>query len=119
MSLLEACECLDFVLLTPYALITRQSQPANLDAFADHLTSNYVPNTVIIDATASDIPPAKYLQWMQKGIHIITPNKKLNSGPLDRYQALRQFQRGSYIHFLYEVCAPTPLAPSATHTGAC
>ena len=83
----------------------RQSQPADLDAFADHLTSNYVPNTVIIDATASDIHPAKYLQRMQKGIHIITPNKKLNSGPLERYQALRQFQRGSYIHFLYEVLA--------------
>ena len=33
----------------------------------------------------------------------MTPNKKLNSGPLPQYQALRQFQRGSYIHFFYEV----------------
>ena len=32
----------------------------------------------------------------------MTPNKKLNSGPLPQYQALRQFQRGSYIHFFYE-----------------
>ncbi len=38
----------------------------------------------------------------QAGIHIVTPNKKLNSGPLPQYQALRQFQRGSYIHFFYE-----------------
>lgn len=83
--------------------LRRLSQPADLDAFAEHLASNYVPNTVIIDATASDVPPTKYMQWMQQGIHIITPNKKLNSGPLVRYQALRQFQRDSYIHFLYEV----------------
>ena len=40
--------------------------------------------------------------WLQAGIHIVTPNKKLNSGPLPLYQALRQFQRGSYIHFFYE-----------------
>jgi homoserine dehydrogenase len=41
----------------------------------------------------------------QAGIHIVTPNKKLNSGPLPQYQALRQFQRGSYIHFFYEARA--------------
>ncbi len=39
---------------------------------------------------------------LQAGIHIVTPNKKLNCGPLPQYQALRQFQRGSYIHFFYE-----------------
>ncbi len=71
--------------------------------FADHLANSYIPNTVIIDATASEAPPALYLQWMQKGIHIITPNKKLGSGPLDQYLALRHFQRESYIHFFYEV----------------
>ena len=51
-------------------------------AFADHLAQNYTPNTVIVDATASDEPPAQYLDWMRKGIHVITPNKKLNSGRL-------------------------------------
>ena len=74
-----------------------------MDAFRDHLASSYVPNTVIIDATASDVPPQQYLEWMRRGIHIITPNKKLNSGPLSRYQELRRIQRDSYIHFLYEV----------------
>ena len=47
--------------------------------------------------------------WLQAGIHIVTPNKKLNSGPLPQYQALRQFQRGSYIHFFYEA-RPGPVA---------
>ena len=132
----------------------RDSQETDLVAFADHLAQNYTPNTVIVDATASDGPPAQYLDWMRKGVHVITPNKKLNSGgaqpqlssatytpacvwseprrrcsllgwsqtplvrcahltdawragPLERYTELRHFQRGSYIHFLYEVCACT------------
>jgi hypothetical protein len=56
-----------------------------------------------VDCTASDAPPANYLEWMGKGINIITPNKKLGSGPLERYQAVRRMQRESYIHFFYEV----------------
>ena len=58
----------------------RHSRETDLVAFADHLSQNYTPNTVIVDATASDGPPAQYLDWMRKGIHVITPNKKLNSG---------------------------------------
>lgn len=82
----------------------RSSQPADMTAFADHLKNHYVPNSVIVDSTASEVPAAHYLEWMQKGLHIITPNKKLNSGPLEQYLALRKFQRDSYIHFFYEVC---------------
>lgn len=90
-------------LTTTAVLCCRDAEPVNMDQFADHLANSYIPNTVIIDATASEVPPAQYLHWMQKGIHIITPNKKLGSGPLDQYLALRHFQRESYIHFFYEV----------------
>ena len=85
----------------------RDSQPADLEKFADHMASHYVPNTVIVDATASEVPAREYLDWMKKGIHVITPNKKMNSGPLNQYRALKQFQRDSYIHFLYEASTET------------
>ena len=44
----------------------------DLDRFAAHLAGNYVPNTVIVDCTASDAPSEHYLEWMRAGIHIIT-----------------------------------------------
>ncbi len=44
-------------------------------------------------------------QWMGKGINIITPNKKLSSGPYERYQQLKKLQRQSYMHYFYEVHA--------------
>jgi aspartokinase/homoserine dehydrogenase 1 len=56
-----------------------------------------------VDCTASDKPPSYYLEWMGEGINIITPNKKLGSGPLGQYQAVKKVQRESYIHFFYEV----------------
>jgi len=43
----------------------RDAQPADMDAFAAHLAGNYVPNTVIVDATASSRLPERYMAWMQ------------------------------------------------------
>eukprot|EP00878_Enallax_costatus_P021378 GHUV01022628.1.p1 GENE.GHUV01022628.1~~GHUV01022628.1.p1 ORF type:complete len:501 (+),score=176.91 GHUV01022628.1:491-1993(+) len=92
-------------------------QPADLTAFGNSLASGYIPNLAIIDCTASDAPPAHYLEWMGKGINIITPNKKLGSGPLDRYLAVRNLQRESYIHFFYEgtVGAGLPIIGTLKH----
>lgn len=46
-------------------VLRRDAQPADLDAFAAHLAGNYVPNTVIVDATASSQTPERYMDWMQ------------------------------------------------------
>ena len=47
-----------------------------------------------------------HAQWMGMGINVITPNKKMSSGPLKRYQELKRLQRASYIHYFYEVGTP-------------
>ncbi|KAI3427052.1 hypothetical protein D9Q98_006993 [Chlorella vulgaris] len=94
-----------------------KSQPLDFAAFSEHLATNYVPNTVIIDCTASDEPSERYLDWMQQGIHIITPNKKMNSGPYERYRALKEHQRNSFIHYFYEgtVGAGLPIIATLQH----
>jgi aspartokinase/homoserine dehydrogenase 1 len=79
-----------------------QSERTDLDKFGAFLASHYIPNRVIVDCTASDAPAAKYLGWMQQGIHVVTPNKKLGSGALEQYLAVRRVQREGYIHFFYE-----------------
>jgi homoserine dehydrogenase len=60
------------------------SPPPSVQAFGAALSSSYIPNLAIVDCTASDVPPTHYLDWMRAGINIITPNKKLGSGPLER-----------------------------------
>ena len=39
---------------------------------------------------------------MAAGVHVVTPNKKLHSGPLPRYQAVRQLQAAGEAHYFYE-----------------
>jgi homoserine dehydrogenase len=58
---------------------------ANLEKFAQHVHGNhFIPNTAIVDCTADPGIAGHYYDWLRKGIHVITPNKKANSGPLDQ-----------------------------------
>eukprot|EP00878_Enallax_costatus_P043901 GHUV01052005.1.p1 GENE.GHUV01052005.1~~GHUV01052005.1.p1 ORF type:complete len:234 (+),score=43.74 GHUV01052005.1:95-796(+) len=84
--------------------LAAEGQPANPDALAQHVASQPgVAAGVLLDCTASDTLPQHYAKWMgQYGLHVITPNKKLGAGPLQRYQQLRQLQKETGKHFMYE-----------------
>jgi aspartokinase/homoserine dehydrogenase 1 len=77
-------------------------EPLDLKKFADHCLADYIPHTAIIDCTASADVAAHYLEWLGRGIHVVTPNKKANSGPLPYYRALNETRRASGTHYLYE-----------------
>jgi aspartokinase/homoserine dehydrogenase 1 len=76
--------------------------PLDLEKFANHCRADYIPHTVIIDCTASADVAANYQAWLGRGIHIVTPNKKANSGPLPYYRALQEARRAAGTHYLYE-----------------
>ncbi|GIL88501.1 hypothetical protein Vretimale_15367 [Volvox reticuliferus] len=92
-------------------------EKCDLDKFGNFLSTHYIPNRVIVDCTASDAPASKYINWMKQGIHVVTPNKKLGSGPLEQYQSVRRMQREGYIHFFYEgtVGAGLPVMGTLKH----
>jgi aspartokinase/homoserine dehydrogenase 1 len=76
--------------------------PADIDRFVEHVRVDYLPHTVIIDCTANEAIGRRYLEWLARGIHIVTPNKKANSGDLDYYHSLHDTRRHSGAHYLYE-----------------
>lgn len=71
---------------------------AELDAFVDHIQTDYHPHAVLIDCTASDAIAGKYAEWMERGIHVITPNKKANTASMEYYRRLKASGR----YHLYE-----------------
>lgn len=80
-----------------------KGEKADLEKFVHHVHGNhFIPNTVIVDCTASTDVADHYHDWLREGIHVITPNKKANSGPLDKYLKLRALQRQSFTHYFYE-----------------
>ncbi|MGH8253242.1 MAG: bifunctional aspartate kinase/homoserine dehydrogenase I [Steroidobacteraceae bacterium] len=82
--------------------ITDDAVAADYDKFFAHLKVDHLPHTVIIDCTASQDVANRYRDWLAAGVHVITPNKKANSGVLDYYESLRAVRRQSGAHYLYE-----------------
>jgi aspartokinase/homoserine dehydrogenase 1 len=78
------------------------SQPADLARFVEHVHVDYLPHTVLIDCSADAEVASQYQQWLAAGIHIVTPNKKANSGSLAYYESLKAARRASGAHYLYE-----------------
>jgi homoserine dehydrogenase len=99
-------------------LLEAEGEPTDMVKFMVHVKDNhFIPNAVIIDCTASAHVAEQYYKWLKKGIHIITPNKKANSGPLDQYLCLRELQRQSYTHYFYEATVGAGLPIISTLRG--
>ena len=77
-------------------------KPPDMLRFEDHVNAEHLPHAVILDCSASDEVAAQYPRWLAAGIHVVTPNKRANSGPLELYDALNEARRAAGSHYLYE-----------------
>ncbi len=82
--------------------LSEAGEPLNLAKFINHVQADYVPHAVIIDCTASAEVAEQYRDWLSRGIHIVTPNKKANSGSAAYYRSLQEAKRAAGTHYLYE-----------------
>src|ERR1700744_20230 len=77
-------------------------EPLDLQKFVNHVQADYIPHAVMIDCTASAAIANQYRDWLARAIHIVTPNKKANSGSLPYYRSLQDAKRSAGTHYLYE-----------------
>jgi aspartokinase/homoserine dehydrogenase 1 len=82
--------------------MAESGEPLDLQRFINHVQADYVPHTVLIDCTASAEVADQYCDWLSRGIHVVTPNKKANSGALPYYRSLHEAKRAAGTHYLYE-----------------
>ena len=59
-------------------------------------------NPVFVDCTSDSDIAGAYLQIFEAGMHVVTPNKKANSGSLAFYRALRQTANRHQRKFFYQ-----------------
>ncbi|EKX41573.1 hypothetical protein GUITHDRAFT_95930 [Guillardia theta CCMP2712] len=67
-------------------------QEADYAKMAEHLKS-VAPIAVIFDTTSSEPVSDMYESWLKMGVHVITPNKKVGSGPINRYKSCMNMQQ--------------------------
>ncbi len=72
------------------------------DLFTRHIGATYFPHSLIIDCTTSSKLAEQYVSWLESGIHVITPNKKAGTAPMEYYQRLLETSMRTGKRFLYE-----------------
>lgn len=80
----------------------QQGEPMNMDAFFGTMNALNLSNSIFVDCTSSEEVTEHYQSILSSNISIVTPNKKANSGSMEKYAQLKSiaFKRG--VKFLYE-----------------
>ncbi len=76
--------------------------PMNLQVFLNTMNSMNFSNSVLVDCTASQEVAECYQRVLESKVAIVTPNKKANSGSLEKYKELKKLSGQRNIKFLYE-----------------
>ena len=84
-------------------------EPLDWDRFEAHVNADHLPHAVMVDCTADDDVAGRYKNWFGSGIHVITPNKKAQSGPLKAFDEMQAVRREQQVHFLYETACGAAL----------
>ncbi|GIU30108.1 bifunctional aspartate kinase/homoserine dehydrogenase I [Shewanella sp. MBTL60-007] len=77
-------------------------QAADLDAMLVWAKEQQLLNPVLVDCTSSELVSNKYIDVMNAGLHVVTPNKKANTRDMAYYQDLRKTALKQRRQFLYE-----------------
>ncbi len=71
----------------------------NVKAF---VRDNHLINPVLVDCTSNEQLAMSYVDYLNEGFHVVTPNKKANTDSWQYYQALRSAAQKTNRRFLYE-----------------
>jgi bifunctional aspartokinase / homoserine dehydrogenase 1 len=74
----------------------------SMQAFVANMLALNLPNSIFVDCTSSEEVTDHYEEILNANISIVTPNKKGNSGPLEKYQSLRAAAFARNVKFLFE-----------------
>jgi aspartokinase/homoserine dehydrogenase 1 len=84
------------------AQLEQQGEDLDWDRFNAHINAEHLPHAAIVDCTASEAVSDRYKSWFEQGMHVVTANKKAQSGPYAYYDELKRSRRSNQTHFLYE-----------------
>ena len=77
-------------------------QPFSLSKLVEQVGRSHIINPVIVDCTSSDEISAQYADFLSAGFHVVTANKKANTGSMEYYHQLRLSALSTRRKFLYE-----------------
>ncbi|MEX0649116.1 MAG: hypothetical protein WEA56_13595 [Balneolaceae bacterium] len=80
----------------------QKCEDKNWTSILEKLVSFEPGSVVFVDATGNNEPADLYLDFMNAGIHVVTPSKLANTKEQNYFDALHQTARENDVEFLYE-----------------
>ncbi|NRA60469.1 MAG: bifunctional aspartate kinase/homoserine dehydrogenase I [Psychrobium sp.] len=77
-------------------------QAYDVDQLMYFAKDNHLLNPLVVDCTSSQTIADQYVQLLEAGFHVVTPNKKANTASQEYYQQLRKAALVKRRRFLYE-----------------
>ncbi|HEY1098258.1 MAG TPA: bifunctional aspartate kinase/homoserine dehydrogenase I [Myxococcota bacterium] len=96
------------------ARFASSSTATDLSSFGRAVRAEHLPHAVIVDCSASDTVVDHYAEWLARGIHVVTPNKRAASGPLARWRAIQQAAKSGRARYFGEATVGAGLPVIAT-----
>ena len=84
------------------AQLNESADAFSVERLHDFVNSNALVNPVIVDCTSNAAIASQYVDMMENGFHVVTPNKKANTDSLDYYKKLRKTALNTNRQYLYE-----------------
>lgn len=85
--------------------VAKNGKPTNLDEILEFVKVAKPLNPIFVDCTASYDLPNRYIDILEAGMHITTPNKRANSMSMEFYKKIRETATKMHRRFLYETNA--------------
>ncbi|WP_112152655.1 bifunctional aspartate kinase/homoserine dehydrogenase I, partial [Lonsdalea quercina] len=82
--------------------LAKAREPFNLETLSRLVKEYHLLNPVIVDCTSNQVMADQYVDFLKDGFHVVTPNKKANTGSLNYYHQLRDAAAASRRKFLYD-----------------
>ena len=83
-------------------LLGKNPTPVSAENIKAFVRENHLINPVIVDSTSNETLAMSYVDFLNEGFHVVTPNKKANTDSWEYYQALRKSAQKTNRRFLYE-----------------
>lgn len=74
----------------------------SIDELRRLVEDSHLVNPVLVDCTSNEKLALSYIDFMQAGFHVVTPNKKANTCSYEYYKGIRDTARKCHRKFLYE-----------------
>jgi aspartokinase/homoserine dehydrogenase 1 len=83
-------------------LTDADAKDLDLDLITELMEADVNPHRVLIDCTNTAAVSGYYERWIAAGINIISPNRMVAAGPIDRYRRVCQAQRDHQTQWQFE-----------------